>query len=235
MTLLSIMAKRAPWRRLAAALLLPTVLGLGACVAPPAGPDYSAFRQARPASIVVLPPLNETPEVTAWASFLAQASKPLGEAGYYVMPVGVMMETFQQNGLTSAHDIHEVPAAKLREIFGADAALYITITDFGARYTVLDSSVRVTARAQLVDLRTGQALWSGAATASNAEGRSNNNQGGLLGALITAALMQVIQSSTDAAHPVAGVAANRLLSGGLRGGVLYGPKSPLYGKEEAGR
>jgi hypothetical protein len=40
---------------------------------------------------------------------LAQATLPLAESGYYVIPVSLASETFKQNGLANAADIHEVP------------------------------------------------------------------------------------------------------------------------------
>ena len=40
-------------------------------------------------------------------------------------------ETFKYNGLTTPNDIAEVSPAKLREIFGADSALYMTVTRYG--------------------------------------------------------------------------------------------------------
>jgi len=212
-------------------VVLATALSLLAgCSTAPKGMDYTAFIAARPASIVVLPPLNESPDVNATPSVLAQSTAPLAESGYYVVPVGVMMEAFRQNGLTEPHDIHEVSRSKLRQIFGADAALYITVTDYGTQYTVFDSVARVSARAVLVDLRSGQTLWSGSATAHNNEGRNNSNQG-LLGAVIGAVVRQVINAVTDAAHPVAGITANRLLHAGRQDGILWGPRAPLYGQD----
>jgi hypothetical protein len=229
------LTRRLNWRRAALIACLPLILWLGGCAAPPKGDNLAAFRAARPASILVLPPLNESPEVIAPMSVLAQVSLPLGEDGYYVMPVGVMMETFRQNGLTEAHDIHDVSRQKLRDIFGADAALYIKVTDYGSKYTILHAEVRVTAQARLVDLRSGQTLWTGAASASNDEG-GNNNGGGLIGALVGSIVKQVIHSVTDSGHPVAGVTANRLLRSGWRGAILWGPHSPWYGKDgEEGR
>jgi hypothetical protein len=70
-------------------------------------------------------------------------------------------------------------------------------------------------------------LWSGAASASNNEG-GNNNTGGLIGALVAAAVKQIINSTTDQSHPVAGVTSARLLSAGLNNGILYGPRSANY-------
>jgi hypothetical protein len=208
--------------------LLALSAWLVGCAAPKSK-DYSAFRAAKPASILVLPPTNDSPELQASASLLSQATLPLAEGGYYVMPVTLVSETFRQNGMEIAHDIHELPPAKLKEIFGADAALYIRITKYGTSYQVIQSATVVSAEAKLVDLRTGAQLWDGSATASNQEG-GNNSGGGLLGMLVTALVNQVISSATDAAHPVAGIAANRLLTAGTPDGLLYGPRSPHYSK-----
>ena len=209
-----------------ALLLAPAVLMVGCATKAPSY-DYTAFKAAKPRSIVVLPPLNNSPEVNAGNSVYAQVSYPLAEAGYYVLPVAVVGETFKQNGLTNAAEIHGVDVRKLNEIFGADAGLYITIDKYGSTYTVLNSVAVVAVSARLVDLKTGTLLWEGKASASNNEG-GNNGGGGLIGALVAAAVKQIINSTTDAAHPVAGVANARLLSAGMTDGLLYGPRSVKY-------
>jgi hypothetical protein len=213
-------------------VLAAAALGLvmaGCATTPPT--DYMAFKANRPASILVLPPLNNTPEVQASNSVLSYATRPLAEAGYYVMPVTLVAEAFKENGMTQAADMHATSPEKLRQIFGADAVLYITVSKYGSVFTVINSAAVVTAEAKLVDLRTGQQLWAGTATASSEEGNSNQNQGGLLGALITAVVKQVLASATDQSHKVAGIATNRLLSAGTKTGILYGPRSLNYGKD----
>ncbi|VEB40928.1 Putative lipoprotein NMB1124/NMB1162 precursor [Chromobacterium violaceum] len=155
---------------------------------------------------------------------------PLAEAGYYVVPVALMTETFKQNGLATANDIQAVSPAKLREIFGADAALYTTIKRYGVRYSVIDSVAEVEVSTKLVDLKNGQELWAGSAAANNAN-NNNNNVGGLVGMLVNAAIKQIVNSATDATYPVAGMASNMLLSAGRVNGVLYGPRSPQYGTD----
>jgi hypothetical protein len=214
-----------------AACLLPAMLAVG-CATHQATPyDYTAFKAAKPRSIVVLPPLNTSPEVTAGYTVLSQVTYPLAEAGYYVLPVALVDETFKQNGLTTAADIHAVDPHKLQGIFGADAALYVTVTNFGASYTVVNSVVTVTASARLVDLKTGATLWTGQASANNNEGNNNNGGGGLVGALVAAAVKQIINSTTDTSYPVAGVASQRLLAAGQSNGLLYGPRSVNYTKQ----
>lgn len=191
--------------------------------------DYAAYKESRPRSILVLPPLNNTPEVQASYSMLSHATRPLAEAGYYVMPVTLVAEAFKENGMTQPADMHGTSADKLKKIFGADAALYVTIGKYGTVYYVIGSATVVTAQAKLVDLKTGKVLWTGAATASSEEGQ--NQQGGLAVLLVSALIKQVMATTLDQSHQVAGITTTRLLTAGMPNGMLYGPRSPNYGKD----
>ncbi|RMU08039.1 DUF799 domain-containing protein, partial [Pseudomonas savastanoi] len=135
------------------AVSLFAVALLSGCVTPPTV-DYSAFKESKPRSILVLPPVNESPDVKATYSTISQVTYPLAESGYYVLPVALVDETFRNNGLTNANDIQATSPAKLREIFGADAAMYITVKQYGTSYVVISSQTVVTVTAKLVDLRT---------------------------------------------------------------------------------
>ncbi|PMS38735.1 hypothetical protein B0G57_102361 [Trinickia symbiotica] len=211
-------------------LALSTLGLLAACAQPVKHVDYTAFKSSRPRSILVLPPENETADVTATNSMLSQMTLPLAESGYYVVPVAVMDETFKQNGLTMAAEIQATSPAKLREIFGADAALYSKVTQYGTVYHLIDSATVVTASAKLIDLKTGDVLWEGRASASSNEGNSNSG-GGLIAMLVTAAIKQIANSLTDKSHDIAGVTSYRLLHAGPPNGLLYGPRSPKYGTD----
>ena len=209
-------------------ILAAAALLAGAC-ATPQPYDYTAFKEARPKSLLELPPLNNSPDVNASYSFLSHVTLPLAESGYYVLPVTLVDEMFRENGVTDPGQMHEVPAAKLKEIFGADAALYIKIGHYGTSYSVINSESRVSAEASLVDLASGGVLWQGSATASSAEGRSSS--GGLVGMLVQAIVSQIVETITDRSHPVAGVTSMRLLSAGRPGGLLFGPRSPRFGTD----
>jgi hypothetical protein len=115
------------------------------------------------------------------------------------------------------------------EIFGADAGLCVKLTRYGSVYKVLNSETAVTREAKLVDLRSGQLLWDGSATASSAQ-QNNSSQGGLIGLLVKAVVEQIIAPTTDRSHPMAGIASQRLLVAGRPNGLLFGPRSPSYGK-----
>jgi hypothetical protein len=213
--------------------LLAVMLVLTACVSRPATKtDYTAFRNSKPRAILILPPVNQTVDVNATYGMLSQMTMPLAEAGYYVIPVAEMEESFKHNGLTVAADIQNVAPAKLRSIFGADAALYTTVTQYGSKYTVFDSTTVVSANAKLVDLRSGETLWEGEGSATGKEvGTNVNVGGGLLGAMVQAAVKQVAHSLSDESQTVAGLTSQRLLATGNANGLLYGPRSPKYGTD----
>ena len=213
--------------RILSALVLIT--SLSACVSMPPAHDYTAFKAANPASVIILPPLNNTPEVIAPYSVMTQLATPIAESGFYVFPVAMVNQTFNNNGLTQAADIQAVPTTKLKEIFGADTALYVTIDDYGTSYVVISSETRVTVTASLVDLETGNMLWTGAATASSAE-QQNANSGGLVGMLVQEAVNQIFETVTDRGFDIAAITSARLLSAESYNGLLYGPRSPKYGQ-----
>lgn len=204
-------------------------LTLAACATPQQKYDYTAYQQCKPRSIVVLPPLNNTPDLRATYGVLSTVTQPLAESGYYVFPVALVDQTFKENGLMNPGEMHQAPLNKIREIFGADAALYITVTQYGSSYQIVSSDVVVRAEAKLVDTRSGQVLWAGWAKASDAEGRSNS--GGFAALLVTAIVKQVVSNVTDekVSHRIARIASTRLLIA-KPNGLLYGPRSPLYEK-----
>ncbi len=218
-----------PARHAALALLGVALLALGGCATTQQQPyDYGAYKQSRPASLLVLPPVNDSPDVKAGYSVLAQATGPLAEAGYYVVPVSLVEETLRENGVTTPDDAQSLDAKKLREVFGADAAVYLRVKQYGSRYYVVGSQVTVEVEGRIVDLRSGQQLWDGTATAVHSPQQSG---GGIVGLLVTAIVNQIAHELSDTSHATAGIADQLLLAGGRPRGVLWGPRSPNFGKD----
>ena len=217
-------------RRLRFALFaaVSAVALLGGCATKVPPYDYSAFQKAKPASLLVMPPVNDSPDIKATPGVWAQATRPLAEAGYYVLPATLVDETFRQNGVNSANEAHDIPYAKLRDFFGADAAVYIRVKKYGTSYAVVVSDTRVEVEARILDLRSGALLWEGKAVASSSE--QQQQQSGLPALLLAALLHQVIGTATDAAFNYAAIADARLLGAPRYNGVLPGPRSPVAGQ-----
>ena len=209
--------------RMAGLTVTATALLLGGCATPVAY-DYSNFRAHPPRSIVVLPPLNESTDVTGPYTYLSTVSQPLAELGYYVFPVAVVDQYLRENGMPTAGEMHQIPPGKLGEVTGADAVLYLDLQQYGSKYQLVSSNTTVEVKARLVDTRSGQVLWENHAVAQTG---SNSSQGGLLGQLLAAAISQVVNSKTDAAHAVCRLANAQLFARSGRE-LPYGPYSPKY-------
>ena len=187
--------------------------------------DYSNYKQSKPRSILILPPINESVEVAGETAVLSSLVRPVAEAGYYVMPTTLVSETFKQNGYTQSAEIHKLPLNKLDEIFGADAILYVTIKQYGQKYFVVGSSAIVALEARLVDANSGQEIWNGSASANSNENNSGNSAG-LVGLLVEAVVTQVVGDAFDASYPTSKIATARMLSPQNVNALLYGPRHP---------
>lgn len=121
-------------------MMIRTLLMAGSLLALLAGcamkkQDLSAFYSHPPRSIVVVPVVNESTEVTAPTVFMTTITTPLAEHGYYVFPVYLTGLLFQDIGLPEAGLIHQLPPQRFFELFGADAVLFITIKDWSTNST----------------------------------------------------------------------------------------------------
>lgn len=213
--------------------LLSTVL-VGCVSAPQQGKDITAYRQHMPKSILVLPPVNDSPDVKASYSYWTTVTVPVAEAGYYVFPMALVDHMFKENGVSNGNDAQSIAPQKLQEIFGADAGLYIRVKDYGAKYQIVQSVTTVEAEAKLVDLKTGELLWSGSKRLSQSS--NDGGDGGLIGALVGAVIEQISSNLNDHAYPLAGSVSMQMLSPTPHRpgqGLLYGPRSPQFQQQFA--
>jgi hypothetical protein len=185
--------------------------------------DYTNFRAHPPRSILVLPPLNDSTAVEGTYGYLTTVTRPVAERGYYVFPVAVVDQFMKENGLPGAAEMQQAPLAKVAEITGADAVLFLELKQYGTQYRLLSSVVTVEVHAKLMDTRSGILLWEGNGIAQQGSGGS----GSLLGDLIAAAITQAINKHGDKAHQVSRIA-NANLFFPEQTGLPYGPYSEKY-------
>lgn len=209
-------------------IVLLAIFVVGCASGPKKEYDYTEFKSANPKAILVLPPINDSVEVLASDAIYASITYPIAESGYYVIPVSLVQETLRQNGILTANDAHNIPLSKLKNIFGADAVLYLTIREYGTSYRVIDSETKVTVDGQLRDIQTGKELWKGSRTVSNA----SDSSGGLLTSMVSAVVSQIASVVSDESYDVGRTASHHLLSAGYDDNILYGPYSPHYWQDQ---
>lgn len=181
--------------------------------------DYTNLKASKPTSILVLPPINNSVEVTAPYSFLSTISRPLAEKGYYVFPVSVIDAFMKENGLPTSYEMHNVSPSDIYQQTHADSILYVTINDWGQRYELLASNTIVDSTVKLVDAQTGALLWESQFYYVLASG---DGGAGLVGMLVNAVVTQVAGSVVDRT-PRASRFANQAALDNSKTGLLPGP------------
>lgn len=209
-------------------MLLAMVLLSGCTTVTPY--NYTALKEHAPRSILVLPPTNESVEVNAPYSYLSTISAPLAEKGYYVFPVSVIDAFLKENGLPTPAEMNSITLDKIDKIFAADAVLYVNIEDWGQKYNVLSSTTVVQGQIKLVSVKTGELLWHAPIFAQH--NPNNNNNHGLIGALINAAVTQIIGDIVDYTPQTARLANATALNSEKRG-LLNGPYKKVKNKESS--
>jgi hypothetical protein len=208
---------------------LCAALALGAgCATAPQQKDYSKFVSARPKSILVVPVVNQTVDVTAADYFLSTIPIPLAERGYYVFPVNLVKRVLEDDGLADAALVHSADPAKLAGLFGADAILYVTVERWDAQYVVLSTKVTVELTYTLKDGRTGELLWTDRERTvyTSDSGAGNNGLASLLVAVVSAAATKAAPDYLPLAR-----AANAKAMTYPGPGFPAGPYRPEHGKD----
>lgn len=204
-------------------------LGPGGCVKP-AKMDYRAFVAHMPRSILVLPPVNNTANVKASDAFLATVSQPLADCGYYVYPIAVVDRLFKDNGVPTPGDMHSISLAKIDDVIGPDAVMYITIKKWTTTYAVIDSSTIVELAYKLVDTKSGDVIWerTGEYRQSSSAGQSD-----IFAAMIAAGIQAISSAASEGkAERNVAVMANLATFNNPQYGLLRGPRSPAFAADQ---
>jgi hypothetical protein len=185
--------------------------------------DHSALMAAQVRSILVVPVMNRSVDVTAPDYFLSTVPVPIAERGYYVFPVNLVKRLLEDDGLADPGLVHAADTARLASIFGADAVLYVTIERWDARWILLSTKVTVEFSYVLRDGKTGATLW---AEHQTIQYQSNDGGGGLIGAVINAAVTRAAPNYMPLARQ-----ANAKALAYPGPGFPAGPHHPLHGND----
>jgi hypothetical protein len=186
--------------------------------------NYRPYLKHMPASILVLPPVNDSLTVMAPYMYLSIISRPIAEKGYYVFPVAVIDALMKENGVSSPEDMHRVSLKKIGEIIHPDAVLYVSIKEWGTKYKIIDSQTIISVSARLVDTDTGTILWKNAKKVVKS---SNDNANNIIEMLIAALVNQVLSNFLDPSIGVANIV-NKHLYYNDYSGLLPGKYHPQY-------
>lgn len=89
--------------------------------------QYPKMYSEHPATILVMPPINNTTNVEAKDLLYTSISYPLIEAGYYVMSPHLVLEMLKAESAYDAELFIDRDAQVFKRIFGADAVVFSVI------------------------------------------------------------------------------------------------------------
>lgn len=135
-------------------LLLLLVLMVSAC-----GSTASLTRQSlypgmyeeRPVTLLVMPPINNTANVDAKELLYTSISRPLIEAGYYVIPPALAMDVLRQESAYDAELFLDRPLRQFHDFFGADAVVFSVIEDWAKQGIGIRTKIRYFIRSTTTD------------------------------------------------------------------------------------
>ncbi len=178
-------------------MLLAVPLLLSGCVQQVTkGEKYPLMYSEAPKSILILPPMNESTSAEAKPYYATTIQEVLSYWGYYVFPYEVTADLLKMEGIYDAELLKDVPLAKFREYFGADAVLFTTIKKWDLAYVVLAASLTVSIDAELKSTHTDQSLWKYNGTVV-VDLSGGNTGGGLIGLAVKAVVAAVNSAMAD--------------------------------------
>lgn len=92
--------------------------------------QYPGMYEAKPVTLVILPPINNTSNVDAKELLYTSISYPLIEAGYYVISPHLTMEMLKAESAYDAELLINRDAAIFAQVFGADAVVFSFIEEW---------------------------------------------------------------------------------------------------------
>jgi len=122
------------------------------------------YDDRKPLSVLVIPAINNSTAAEATDFFNVTITEPLSNVGYYTMPVEIVKDIFQKEGIVDSTMIKGLPTSIFKKNFGADAVLFVTINKWDKQYIVLAGSVSVSMDYVMLSTETSEVIWSYSAT-----------------------------------------------------------------------
>lgn len=170
------------------------------------GITYRKFFERNPRTILIAPPINQTVKAHASAAVQLTAIAPLIEQGYYPFPFLVTSLFFAHLLLNeqASSPIEHLLLQSAKSI-GADAVLYITISEWQQGNPPFTFASKVTAEYRLLDTESGHVLWNRTAQGEAEEIFDNMSYAGanfgVIGGGIMGALGGVQRTILDPRRP----------------------------------
>lgn len=97
------------------------------------GQQYAKMYEEKPLTLLVMPPINNTSNVEAKDLLYTSISKPLIDAGYYVIPPFLAMDVLKAESAYDSEMFIESSLMPFRNYFGADAVIFSIVESWAKK------------------------------------------------------------------------------------------------------
>lgn len=112
---------------------------------------YPGMYEEHPVTLLVMPPINNTANVEAKELLYTSISRPLAEAGYYVIPPTLAMAVLRQESGYDAELFLDRPLRQFHDFFGADAVVFSVIESWAKQGVGINTKLRYFIKSTLTD------------------------------------------------------------------------------------
>lgn len=179
--------------------------------------QYAKMYEEKPVTLLVMPPINNSANVEAKDLLYTSISRPLVEAGYYVISPLLAMDILKAESAYDSENFFDAPLTAFGNYFGADAVVFSVIDKWAKKGMGIQAKIRYVIKSAY----TNEVLFDRSCDLY-LDLSVNSGSGGTFGALANIVASAINTAATD--HIVAARKANYFI---LRD-IPRGKYSPNY-------
>ena len=163
--------------------------------------QYAKMYQEKPVTLLVMPPINNSTNVEAKDLLYTSISRPLIEAGYYVISPLLAMDVLKAESAYDSELFFDAPLTAFQNYFGVDAVVFSVIDTWAKKGLGIQTKIRYVIKSAY----TNEILFDRSCDLF-LDLSVNSGSNGLLGALVDLAASAINTAATD--HIIAARKAN---------------------------
>ena len=154
--------------------------------------QYAKMYEEKPVTLLVMPPINNSTNVEAKDLLYTSISRPLAEAGYYVISPLLAMDILKAESAYDSENFFDAPLTAFNNYFGADAVVFSIIDSWAKKGLGIQTKIRYVIKSAY----TNEILFDRSCDLY-LDLSIDSGSGGALGALIDLAASAINTAATD--------------------------------------
>lgn len=155
--------------------------------------QYAKMYEEKPLTLLVMPPINNSSNAEAKDLLYTSISRPLVEAGYYVISPLLAMDILKAESAYDAENFFDAPLDVFNNFFGADAVVFSVIDTWTKKGMGIETKIRYVIKSA----HTNEILFDRSCDLYLDLSVNSGSSYGLLGALVDLAASAILTAATD--------------------------------------